>query len=239
MKQTMLALETATNGCSVALLRDSQVVVALTLARPRAHAEWLVPMVEQALWYAHLSPDALEGIAVSKGPGSYTGLRIGVSTAKGLALATGAALIGISSLEALAAATAPQAEPGDLLLPAFPARQDEVYAACWQVQDHASLQPVSPVTVLTAADVPAFLPSLPHRIWLSGEGGALLQPCLQALGHRPRLLDPQAVAPSAAWVGRLALPRLAQGLVEDPATFEPHYLKEFVARKPRMAAGSH
>lgn len=239
MKRTVLALETATHRCSVALLREAQVVVHLTLARPRAHAEWLVPLVAQALQYEHLLPTALDAVAVSKGPGSYTGLRIGVSTAKGLVFATGAALVGIPSLEALAASVAPQASPGDLVLPAFHARQEEVYAACWQAAPDETLRPVAPVAVLTPADVPTFLAHIqPCRIWLAGDGAALLHAPLHALGHAPRLLDPQVFAPDAAWVGRLALPRLAQGQTEDPATFEPHYLKEFIARKPLPAAAS-
>ncbi|RMH54049.1 MAG: tRNA (adenosine(37)-N6)-threonylcarbamoyltransferase complex dimerization subunit type 1 TsaB, partial [Bacteroidetes bacterium] len=116
MPTYLLALETATDVCSAALAEGDRLLVEETLYRARLHAERLVLLIEDVLRHADLTPAAVAAVAVSGGPGSYTGLRIGVSTAKGLAAATGAALVAVPSLEAQAAAVAPFAAAGDLIL---------------------------------------------------------------------------------------------------------------------------
>jgi tRNA threonylcarbamoyladenosine biosynthesis protein TsaB len=135
----LLALETATPTCGVALLRtgdeadgSATVVAEAHLHRPRVHGARLAPLVRDVLAHAEASPAALDAVAVSEGPGSFTGLRIGVSTAKGLAWAAGAALVGVPTLEALAATLAPVAAPGDRLVAALDARRDDVYAAAFR-----------------------------------------------------------------------------------------------------------
>ncbi len=225
----LIALETATDVCGVALAQAGRVTVELTLSRPRAHAENLVPLIADALRYAGLPVTALDAVAVSQGPGSYTGLRIGVSTAKGLAMAVGARLIGVPSLAALAHQAAPAARPGDFIGAAFNARRDEVYAAVYAVGEAGALTPVVPETACAPAELPARLPAHPPGcLWLTGEGApALAQALTPALTGYPRIkLLPVSV--SAAAVARLALTR---DTGEDLATFEPFYLKAFVARR--------
>src|SRR5690554_576977 len=107
----LLAIETATNVCSVAVAQSGRLRAEISLSRPRAHAEHLVPMIQDALRYADVRADQLQVVAVSSGPGSYTGLRIGVSTAKGLAEAVEAALVGVPTLMGLAAQI--QTVPGE------------------------------------------------------------------------------------------------------------------------------
>ncbi|MDX1547581.1 MAG: tRNA (adenosine(37)-N6)-threonylcarbamoyltransferase complex dimerization subunit type 1 TsaB, partial [Rhodothermales bacterium] len=216
-----------------------RLVAEVSLRRPRAHAEQLVPMVGEALRLAGRAAADLGAVAVSQGPGSYTGLRIGASTAKGLALAAGARLVAVPSLEALAARAAPFASAGDLVLPAFNARRDEVYVAAFRV-DASRVDAGGALTLLkeTAALSPAALaawapPSEGGGVWLLGEGAAQTAPALAEAGIEARALGPEAVAPSAAAVARRAWPRIEAGAFEDVAAFEPFYLKAFVAKKPK------
>lgn len=230
MDRPLLAIETATNVCGVALVQDGRVTVSLHLHRPRAHAENLVPFIRDALRYGGLEAQALGAVAVSKGPGSYTGLRIGVSTAKGLALATDAALVAVPTLEALAASVAPQAQAGDLVLAALDARRDEVYAAAFHVSDAGALSEHTETAALAVGRLPAWLSASGERVWLVGNGASKAASALEDAGYeRLHLLDEASHAPSADWIAHLGLRRLEAGTVEDVAAFEPYYLKEFVA----------
>lgn len=230
----LLALETATDVCSVAVADGSRLVAEVSLRRPRAHAEQLVPMVGEALRLAGRAATDLGAVAVSQGPGSYTGLRIGASTAKGLALAAGARLVAVPSLEALASRAAPFAGPGDLVLPAFNARRDEVYAAAFRVGVGGAITPLRDTAVLSLGALGAWAPSPESGcVWLLGEGARQTAPALAEAGMEARVLGPEAVAPSAAAVARRAWPRIESGAFEDVAAFEPFYLKAFVAKKPK------
>lgn len=237
MAPTILALETATDVCSVALLQGARVTVSLALARPRAHAENLVLLIGDALRYANLTAKDLDAIAVSKGPGSYTGLRIGVSTAKGLAAASETALIGVSSLEALAASVSTTAAPGDLIVTAFNARRDEVYIAAFQLTADHTLTPYAETAAQTLPDLLAWLNAPPaSRLWLIGDGAAKIAPTIETLPNaQVHLLSTEMHAPSADWIARLALLQFQTGNVEDLATFEPFYLKAFVAKKQKRS----
>ncbi len=232
----LLAIETATDVCSVALMQGDRVTVELALRRPRAHAETLAPMIQEALRYGEVAPRDLDAVAVSSGPGSYTGLRIGVSTAKGLALAADARLVAVPSLEALAASVAPLAAPGEAICALFNARRHEVYAVVFLVgEKNNKLERLTETTALAVDDLPTWL-EVPTgtRLWLVGEGVPRALSVLEdRLALRP--LDPLVFVPAAASVARLARPRLAEGRVEDIACFEPFYLKEFVAKKPQSS----
>lgn len=228
----VLALETATDVCSVALVEDDAALVSLTLRRPRQHAEQLVPLVQDALRYAGATLGDLAGIAVSQGPGSYTGLRIGVSTAKGLAAASGVPLVGVPTLEALALQAVPQAEPGDVVAAFLRSRRDEVYAAAFTVAPAPPLSPLREAAALPLPDVAAWLGTDDRRRWLVGDGA----PAAAAAGALSgTLLDAAAVAPSASTVGRLGAERLRTGSADDLAAFEPAYLKDFVARAAKKS----
>jgi len=235
MPPTLLALETATDLCSVALLQDDRVTVELTLARPRAHAENLVPMIRDALRYGGAHPRDLDAVAVSSGPGSYTGLRIGTSTAKGLALAVDASLVAVPSLEALAALAAVLAAPGDAVCALFNARRREVYASVFRVTEQQTAgDALAETTALPVEALPGWLPRIHGQLWLVGEGAAGVRSLVAAhTDYVLRSLDPSVAQPSAAWVARLAASRFAEGRTEDVAHFEPFYLNPFVAKKPQ------
>lgn len=231
---TLLGLETATDTCSVALMQEERVTVELALHRPRVHAEHLADLVREALHHGEITAGDLAAIAVSMGPGSYTGLRIGVSTAKGLALAAEADLVGVPSLQALAARLVPMADPGDWVLPCFPSRRGEVYAAAYHVREDATLEEKRAASALRLEDAADWLdlPSV-RRLWLLGPGTPRLETTLAEAVLPLNVLAPESYPPSASSVARLGHERWTADATENVATFEPFYLKDFVAQKKR------
>lgn len=231
MTATLLALETATDTCSVALMRDGALVAHAHLHRPRMHAEQLTPLVRDVLARTETARTALDAVAVSMGPGSYTGLRIGVSTAKGLALALDAALIGVPTLEALAASVRPYAETGDVACALLDARRDEVYAAAYRLETD-DLSPFAATSARTVDSLPDWLGAPEGTLWIIGDGGAKAVSTLREAGYAPRTLPPALHPPSSTWVARRAWPRLMHSATEDVAAFEPYYLKAFAGSQP-------
>ena len=226
----LLALETATDVCSVALVDEGRVVGLAETAEPRSHAARLVPLVRDLLAEHGIGTADLSAVAVSAGPGSYTGLRIGASTAKGLAWAHGLDLVAVPSLEALAAQAAqaaPETAEGDALLVAFPSRRGEVYAAFFHC-NNGNVQELRPASALALADLDAWLPDTGGVRWVVGPAGGAVADALSRPAH---LLGPAHVRPSAEAVGRLGWARWQAGAVEDVAAFEPAYLKAFVAKR--------
>ena len=233
MSRTLLAIETATDVCGAALLQGGALVAEAHLHRPRIHAAHLAPLLQHLLERSSVAPADLDAVAVSMGPGSYTGLRIGVSTAKGLARATGAALIGVPTLEALAASLQPYTAPGDAVCACLDARRDEVYAAAYAFED-GTLAPLAETDALAVTALPGWLDAHPERLWLVGTGAEKAAPAFADAGRAVRVLSPAHHPPSAAWVGRRAWPRLEAGATEDIAAFEPYYLKAFAGTKPQQ-----
>lgn len=235
----ILAIETATDRCGVAVLEDDDLVAELLLARPRSHAEFLVPMVEHAL---SLSSDRhLDAIAVSMGPGSYTGLRIGVSAAKGFAFGTGAQLVGVPSLEALARSVAGHATPGDHILCTFAARRQEVYAALFLVDQPGNTADAHTTPIATRvtgpdavplAELNSWLPRIQSLLWVAGDGAPEVIQSIKTANGSPHVRR-SPVLPEAASVARLGRVILERDGPSDLGAFEPMYLKEFVAKKPK------
>ncbi len=221
----LLALETATSTCGVAVLQDETLVAEIHLHRPRVHSERLTPLIEEALDQAAVAPSDLDAIAVSMGPGSYTGLRIGVSTAKGWALATGADLVGVPTLEAFSAQVGPVASTDDVACTLIDARRDEVYAGAYRftpegVSEHA------PTKALTVEALSEWIGAVDGRLWLLGDGAPKGQEALASVGTGQRLLGREGFPPSAAWVARRGRHRLTTKGPEEVTTFEPFYVKD-------------
>lgn len=232
----LVAIETATDRCSVAIRAAGEIVIELALNRPRSHAEQLVPLLADALRYAGLEPRELDAVAVSSGPGSYTGLRIGASTAKGLAVAVGAELVPVPSLEALAYAGREALSTADVLVSAFDARRDEVFAAAYQLMTDGSLDVFRETAAIPVDGVAAWLGPIDGDLVLAGNGGAKIAGAQPESYDRVRLLPEGSAALSAAWVARLGARRHALGQIVDPTNFEPYYLKDFVAKLPTTSA---
>ena len=228
----LLALETAADVCGVALHDGDAVVAESSLRVARRHSAALLPLAEALLAAAGRSVADVTAVAVSAGPGSYTGLRIGASTAKGLCTATGAALVPVPTLSALAEQAARWATDGEFVVTALPSRRGEVYAAAYSVQSGA-LVPIRPAGPLTLGALPPDWMDAPAACLFAGPAAAALaDACANTLGST-RVLPPDAVRPSAAAVARLGAALLARGATVDAAAFEPDYLKAFVATRPK------
>jgi tRNA threonylcarbamoyladenosine biosynthesis protein TsaB len=227
----ILALETATTACSAALCAADGSVVAERLALDGpAHSQRLLPFVREVLEEAGAGWDGVETVAVGLGPGAFTGLRIGIATARALAQADGhAGLAGVPTLTALALALADAPEAaGRRLVPLIDGRRREVFAAVF-AHDGAGLRQVEDVAVVRADDLAEWLAAR-DEVVTGGDGAALYGDLL------PGSALPAAgvVAPTAAMVGR-AVACGVPGLVRGPDAVLPLYGRAPDAR-PRAAA---
>ena len=217
-----LGIETAADVCAVALLDGGDVVVRSALHVPRAHGRRLAPLISEALAHAGRAPADLDLVAVSAGPGSYTGLRIGMATAKGLCLATGAGLAAVPTLRALA-----HDADGPTVV-ALPSRRGEVYAALYDGPSE-----VRAPAALALADLPDWLPAAPPGgFGLGGPGAGRVAEAAPDVAWRRLDLVPDAVA-----VARLGRAEARAGRLADVAAAEPLYLKPVAATRPRGIFG--
>jgi tRNA threonylcarbamoyladenosine biosynthesis protein TsaB len=220
----ILSIETSTPVCSVALHDAGRLVGSFDLLVEKSHSEKLSVIIQDLLTHAGVDRLSLLAIAVSAGPGSYTGLRIGTSTAKGLCYALGLPLIAIDTLTAMAAGVQKYL-PNQLLCPMIDARRMEVY--CQVVgADLKVIQPTQ-AKIIEANSFSKLLSS--QSITFFGNGAEKCKPVI-ASEKAHFIAD---VHPSAVHVGEMAYTSFTEGKIEDVAYFEPHYLKEFQAIKPK------
>lgn len=218
----LLAIETATPAQSVALAEDDRLLAELSYEAQGHRGGLLLPAVDQVLKKAGVAARDLDAVAVSVGPGSFTGLRVGLATAKGLALGAGAALVGVSTLEALAEGYAHANVTLCALLDAY---RGEVYMAVFRRKGNA-LERLSPDTVLAPEAVQTALADVEGPVHLIGNGAARYRERLRAaLGERACVTDEGLCAvPSAAVVARLGFRQFAGGNKPD-AEAAPIYLR--------------
>ena len=222
----ILSIETSTKICSVALHTNGDLLAESTLHVDKSHSEKLAVLIKDLLSYAEVETKALSAIAIASGPGSYTGLRIGTSTAKGLCYALGIPLIAINTLEAMAYGVSKHVTEQLLLCPMLDARRMEVY----YVLTDSKLNTIQP-TAAKIIDETSFREELAtNKILFFGNGAAKCQPVLD---HNPNALFINTQSISAVNVGELAWVKFQQQAFEDLAYFEPEYLKEFKAIKPK------
>jgi tRNA threonylcarbamoyladenosine biosynthesis protein TsaB len=223
---TFLAIETATAVCSVAVLQNGNVLASRQTIEGYAHAEKLAVFIQEVCKESGISLTTLDVVVVSGGPGSYTGLRIGVSTAKGICWALDKPLIAIATLTAMASgarllvnATTPY-----LLCPLIDARRMEVYTAVFDDKVE-EIKPVSAAIV----EHNTFDDLLKNNIvYFFGDGMSKCKSLLQA-NPNARFLDNFQM--DAAYLYQPALNRFEQGDTDHVGLYEPHYFKEFVAGK--------
>ena len=224
----ILCLETATPSCSVALIHDGNVLQCEEEPKGQNHSEKLTLFIDSVMKKAGVRFNQLDAVAVSGGPGSYTGLRIGVSMAKGICYGRDLKLLSVPTTELLCVPVLLGEEelPEDALLcPMIDARRMEVYATLYD----RSLHVVRP----TSADV---VEAETYREWLDkapvyffGNGAAK---CMDSIAHKnARLIE--GIEPLAQWMCAPAEKRLLDGQTEDVAYYEPFYLKNFVAQMPK------
>jgi tRNA threonylcarbamoyladenosine biosynthesis protein TsaB len=223
----ILSIDTSTRGCSVAVHADGQLLAAYDLLTDRSSAAMLTTLMKNAVEQAGYTLADLDAVAVAKGPGSYTGLRVGVSTAKGLCYALDKPLLAVPTLAAMTAQLTSYYPGSYLFCPMIDARRMEVFAAVYD----SHLREVMP-TQAVILDQDSFAGLLAeHDVVFFGDGAAKCRPLLEthANAHFPTRL----VEPSARTVGQLASELFPSGQFEDLATFEPYYLKDFMGTKPR------
>ena len=225
-----LGIETATHVCSVALFEDKRLLDHRSTEQPRSHAAQLVPLVGQLLDDTGNTPMALDLIAVSAGPGSYTGLRIGASTAKGLAFSADAALVAVPSLEAMAlSAWLEDRNTPNSIVAVFPSRRGEVYVAAYSVEENLT-RCISEPAAISLEDIANWLPDGP--LTFAGPAAEIVTQATETANPDGGITISYA-KPSAVAVARLGLQRYKNGFMENVAEWEPFYLKSFVAKPPK------
>lgn len=220
----ILSIETSTKVCSVALLQGDQVLVESSLFLGKSHAEMLLHLIEKLFFCANTEKSSLKAIAISEGPGSYTGLRIGTSTAKGLCYALDIPLISVNTLKAMAAQLAPHVLSTSLLVPMIDARRMEVYSSVFTTQ--LEIQEETRPVVLDAESYRNFLDT--NEVYFFGDGSSKAKNILISTNAK-FVAD---LVPRAITIGHLALDKYVKGEFENLAYFEPFYLKEFHTHQP-------
>jgi tRNA threonylcarbamoyladenosine biosynthesis protein TsaB len=220
----ILSLETSTHLCSVALHQNGQLIAASDVRIEQSHASKLAVLIDDLKKSAGIELNDLKAVAVSSGPGSYTGLRIGTSTAKGLCYALDIPLISVNTLDLLAYQINKYNLQKSLLVPMLDARRMEVYC---QVVD-ADLQVIRPVEAKIIDEL-SFADLLEHKQILFFGNGA--DKCETVIRHSHAFFI-KDIYPSVAHLGFLAHRKLGEGLIENLPHFEPFYLKDFVEKKP-------
>lgn len=224
MNNLILQIDTSTTVCSVALSENGQTVAVIDLDEPNAHAAKLTVLIEQILDKTERSMRELKAIAVSMGPGSYTGLRIGVSTAKGLCYGLDIPLIAINTLEALFLGYKEQfgLQEGEAFIPMLDARRMEVYSAVYN--DQCKLVKPTSAEIIGANYYDELLAAY-SRVHLFGSGADKFD-VLFATNDRVHVQ--MEFKGSAAFLSKLAFDKFQNKEFEDVAYFEPFYLKDFV-----------
>jgi tRNA threonylcarbamoyladenosine biosynthesis protein TsaB len=219
----VLNIESATTNCSVSLSKDGETLVLKEDNSPEySHAETLHIFIDEVFKISNIKPSELDAVAVSKGPGSYTGLRIGVSSAKGLCFALNKALISIDTLESLANQV--KIEDG-YIVPMLDARRMEVYSAIYNSK--LELQREIKAEIITEESFKELLDT--DKVYFIGSGVEKTKGLIQ----HPNSVFIEGKLPSANEMAFLAELKHQISDIEDVAYFEPYYLKDFVALKKK------
>ena len=223
----ILNIETSTDVCSVAVSQDGACIFNKEDNRGSNHAVSLGVFVDEALEYIDNRDIKLDAVAVSCGPGSYTGLRIGVSMAKGICYGRGVKLVAVPTLELLAVPVLLEhdLEDGALLCPMLDARRMEVYAGMYDRALH-EVRPVQ-ADIVDGGTYKEYLDK--GKVCFFGNGACK---CMETINHLNASLI-KDIKPLARYMFPLAEKRMAEGRFEDVAYFVPFYLKDFVAKTPK------
>ena len=223
MYPLVLHIETSTELCSVALSHGNCCLAVRENSEGRNHATMLTPFIDVLLNESNFSINHLNAVAVSSGPGSYTGLRIGMSTAKGLCYGGNIPLIAVSTLQAMSMGFVQQHDVpvSTLLCPMIDARRMEVYTALYD-KDGRQVKNIS-AEIITEQSFAQWLDE--RQIFFFGNGAAK---CRTIITH-PNAFFPEGFAHSARYMIQPALQAYSEKRFEDTAYFEPFYLKDFIA----------
>ena len=224
----VLGVDTSTDALSAAVCNgDAQPLSEITFDAGRTHAERLMEIIDRVVRDAGITLRDLTLLAVAHGPGSFTGVRIGVSTLKGLALGTGAPLVGVSTLRALAHGAPADAANVCVLVDA---RINEVYGAAYRRSADGWIE-IVPEFV---GPIEAILAKLPGDAVVLGDGAWRYEARLRAVAPQTRVLSPEAGRPSGAAVAREGLAAFRAGNPGDPARVLPVYLRQSQPEEARL-----
>jgi tRNA threonylcarbamoyladenosine biosynthesis protein TsaB len=227
----ILCLETATPVCSVALCDNSGIVLVRESHDVKSHARQLTLFIEEILREAEISPEELEAVAVSKGPGSYTGLRIGVSVAKGIAYGASVPLIGVDTTRSMFNGIIRNTyekhgtDSNSLFCPMIDAKRMEVYYSLFDANG-AVIKGIS-AEVISEKSFSEISESV--KIVFFGDGS---KKCYGVTGHKNSVFDNDFII-SATCMCKTVLEKYSSVQLEDVAYFEPFYLKDFIATNQR------
>lgn len=216
----ILNIETATPACSVCISREEKILAVKEINQGLTHAENLHSFIETVILEAGISAKDLNAVALSKGPGSYTGLRIGSSAAKGLTFALQIPLISVDTLQAMAFGVRNDRNKESLFCPMLDARRMEIYTALYD----SDLNIVEPIQALVMDAVSSAIFKREQQIIFFGEG---MPKCKTILEQYTNAVFVKDIIPSATNLAALAFKKFRENSFEDPAYFEPLYLKEF------------
>lgn len=225
----ILQIETATPVCAVAIAKNGETIASVEGDAPNLHASYLTLFIEEVLEKAAITRDDLCAIAVSKGPGSYTGLRIGVSTAKGLCYALDIPLIAVNTLEAMVGGYIAKENglyANRILVPMIDARRMEVYMAKYNTRLECVAE-----TAAHIIDENSFEEAGGNQGYvLFGSGADKLEVLFEG---QESVQVKTGFRNSASFLDKLAFRKFKQGSFENVIYFEPYYLKDFIATTPK------
>lgn len=224
----VLAVDTATEVCGVALVSETGILSQALLDQGLTHAKVLMTAVQNVLSQGGMTVSSLDGLVVTRGPGSFTGLRIGISTIKGLAAATGIPIVGVSSLAVLAHQAPVDARR---VCPMIDARRREVYWSCYE-RNESELIRVDEETAGSAGNVAGKMAS---GCLFIGNGAQLYRQVIEQRSPKPvRFAEEADHVLQPAVVARMGLSRLIAGEIDELDTFAPVYLRKSDAELDRQ-----
>jgi tRNA threonylcarbamoyladenosine biosynthesis protein TsaB len=228
----ILALDTSSLSGSIALVRGSSVIAERSSARVGTHSEWLMPAIEEMMAASGIAVAEVGAIALSYGPGSFTGLRIGVSIAKGIAWTLGCRIIGVSTLRALALNLSEEGGAGTVAVPLLDARRGEVYSGLYALSGEGADTHAEALMDDSALTVEALLEEIETRglrekVLFTGDGLKEYGPRLLENVAQKQLADPLLWRVRAVAVAELAQRELLSGSEgTEPIDFTPFYLRK-------------
>lgn len=217
----VLGIDSATNVAGVAVVSESKLVAESWLNIKKTHSQRLMPMVANVLKEAQLSIHDVDGFAVTIGPGSFTGLRIGLATVKGLAHVTGKPLVGIPTLDALAQ-NAVLWE--GIVCPVLNARKEEVYSAVYR-GSRGELARLTDYMAIKPAKLADILSEYQEQVLVLGDGVQVFAALFESRLHHVKFAPKTAILPRAAHVAQLGLERLSAGTQDNLFSLVPIYIR--------------
>ncbi|AWX45145.1 tRNA N6-adenosine threonylcarbamoyltransferase [Flagellimonas maritima] len=220
----ILNLETATTNCSVSLSNgDGIIVLKENNASSYSHSEQLHVFIEEVMKEASFSFSDIDAVAISKGPGSYTGLRIGVSAAKGLCFSLDVPLISVPTLQSMAFQL--DINDDEVIIPVLDARRMEVYSAVYN-SNHIKIRETKAEIVNENSFAEYAIKTKAHIV------GSGAEKCKEFLKH-PNFNFNTVIVPSSKEMALISYKKFQKGLFEDVAYFEPYYLKDFILQNKK------